>query len=255
MSHHVYPDTTSRDKDWRHAAACREEDPELFFPTGTTGPALLETEQAKAVCRRCPVVDACLQWAMDTGQEAGVWGGLSEDERRAIKRGRARDLTAEAMEKPRPARAQGTDRSFTALRDANTRPTEDGHVLWVGKRAISMLGATRTGRQIAYAADRGHLPDGRVLTECDVPVCVHPQHISDEQERNERALERLATAAQPEPVQYLEPVVAEQPTPAHGCGTPFGARTHEECGEELCDACWSAIADAVNRLNTDRVPA
>ena len=68
--------------DWRHRAVCREEDPELFFPIGNTGPALLQIEEAKAVCRRCPVMDQCLQWALESGQDAGVWGGLSEDERR-----------------------------------------------------------------------------------------------------------------------------------------------------------------------------
>jgi WhiB family transcriptional regulator, redox-sensing transcriptional regulator len=72
--------------DWRHRSACLQEDPELFFPIGNTGPALLQIEEAKAVCRRCPVVDTCLRWALDTGQDAGVWGGLSEDERRALKR-------------------------------------------------------------------------------------------------------------------------------------------------------------------------
>ena len=71
-------------------AACNE-DPELFFPIGNTGPALLQIEEAKAVCRRrCPVMDQCLRWAMDTGQDAGVWGGMSEDERRAMKRRAAR---------------------------------------------------------------------------------------------------------------------------------------------------------------------
>ena len=69
--------------DWRHRAACLDEDPELFFPIGNTGPALQQIEDAKAVCRRCPVVDTCLTWALDTGQDAGVWGGLSEDARRA----------------------------------------------------------------------------------------------------------------------------------------------------------------------------
>ena len=37
--------------DWRHRAACRDEDPELFFPIGNTGPALLQIEEARAVCR------------------------------------------------------------------------------------------------------------------------------------------------------------------------------------------------------------
>src|SRR2546430_13609382 len=72
--------------DWRHRAACRDEDPELFFPIGTSGPALLQVEQAKAVCRRCSATDECLQWALESGQDAGVWGGMSEEERRAVKR-------------------------------------------------------------------------------------------------------------------------------------------------------------------------
>jgi WhiB family redox-sensing transcriptional regulator len=76
--------------DWRHRAACRDEDPELFFPIGNSGPALLQIDEAKAVCRRCTVADNCLRFALDTGQDAGVWGGLSEDERRALKRRAAR---------------------------------------------------------------------------------------------------------------------------------------------------------------------
>ena len=76
--------------DWRLSGVCLEEDPELFFPIGNKGPALLQIEEAKAVCRRCPVMEQCLQWAMETGQEHGVWGGMSEDERRAMKRRAAR---------------------------------------------------------------------------------------------------------------------------------------------------------------------
>ena len=72
--------------DWRHHAACRDEDPELFFPIGNTGPALLQIDEAKRVCRGCLVMEPCLQWALDSGQDSGVWGGLSEDERRALKR-------------------------------------------------------------------------------------------------------------------------------------------------------------------------
>jgi WhiB family redox-sensing transcriptional regulator len=76
--------------DWRHRAVCRDEDPELFFPIGNSGPALLQIAEAKAVCERCPVISECLTWALETGQDAGVWGGLSEDERRSLKRRRAR---------------------------------------------------------------------------------------------------------------------------------------------------------------------
>ncbi|MEV7471643.1 WhiB family transcriptional regulator [Streptomyces kronopolitis] len=77
--------------DWRHNAVCREEDPELFFPVGNTGPALLQIEEAKAVCRRCPAMEQCLKWALESGQNDGVWGGLSEGERRAMKRRSARN--------------------------------------------------------------------------------------------------------------------------------------------------------------------
>ena len=72
--------------DWRDRAACLDEDPELFFPIGNTGPAIAQIEEAKKVCRRCEVVDTCLKWAIESGQDAGVWGGLSEDERRALAR-------------------------------------------------------------------------------------------------------------------------------------------------------------------------
>jgi WhiB family transcriptional regulator, redox-sensing transcriptional regulator len=72
--------------DWRYSALCRDEDPELFFPIGTTGPALMQVDRAKAVCARCPVQRDCLEWALITGQDAGVWGGMSEEERRALKR-------------------------------------------------------------------------------------------------------------------------------------------------------------------------
>lgn len=70
---------------WRHHALCRDTDPELFFPEGTSGPAERQTAEAKAICRHCAVRADCLSWALDTGQDAGVWGGLSEKERRALR--------------------------------------------------------------------------------------------------------------------------------------------------------------------------
>ncbi len=76
--------------DWRNKAACLEEDPELFFPIGTTGRALDQIEEAKAVCQHCPVTQECLEWALDTNQDAGVWGGMSEEQRRTLRRKRGR---------------------------------------------------------------------------------------------------------------------------------------------------------------------
>lgn len=84
--------------DWRHQAACRGLDGELFFPRGDTGPWVIQIEQAKAVCRRCPVMDSCLQWALDTNQISGVWGGASEKERNSMKRYTARQRQKAAKE-------------------------------------------------------------------------------------------------------------------------------------------------------------
>jgi WhiB family redox-sensing transcriptional regulator len=72
--------------DWRALSACRETDPELFFPLSPRGPGLVQTARAKVVCGRCEVLDQCLQFALSTGQEFGVWGGTSEDERRRLVR-------------------------------------------------------------------------------------------------------------------------------------------------------------------------
>jgi len=71
---------------WRNQAACRHTDPELYFPAGSTGAALDQIEAAMAVCRGCPVQDPCLQFALDTNQEDGVWGGRDEKERRRMRR-------------------------------------------------------------------------------------------------------------------------------------------------------------------------
>lgn len=79
--------------DWRHLAACRPErleaeglDENLFFPAGSTGPSLAWIADAKAVCARCPVMERCLEFALENNMTEGVWGGMSEDERRAMKR-------------------------------------------------------------------------------------------------------------------------------------------------------------------------
>jgi len=75
---------------WITDAVCIGEDPELFFPVGSTPPALEQVERAKAICARCPVRPACLEWSLVTCQDAGVWGGLDEEERREIRRARRR---------------------------------------------------------------------------------------------------------------------------------------------------------------------
>lgn len=70
-------------QDWRREAACRNSDVEIFFPATEEGAG-----PAKAVCATCPVRSACLEWALATRQQEGVWGGLSESERRRLRRRR-----------------------------------------------------------------------------------------------------------------------------------------------------------------------
>lgn len=72
--------------DWREQAACRTVDPDLFFPIGTTGAALVQIDAAKRVCEACPSKAACLEFALATNQEAGVWGATSEEERRGLRK-------------------------------------------------------------------------------------------------------------------------------------------------------------------------
>ena len=72
--------------DWRANSSCRDTDPALFFPVGTTGPALEQIAAAKAVCDTCESKDPCLQFALSTNQDSGVWGGTSEEERRKLRR-------------------------------------------------------------------------------------------------------------------------------------------------------------------------
>lgn len=72
--------------EWRSRGACRGVDPELFFPTARSLTVFVQLASAKAVCGRCPVAWECLRYAVVTGQQHGVWGGKSEEERRALRR-------------------------------------------------------------------------------------------------------------------------------------------------------------------------
>jgi WhiB family transcriptional regulator, redox-sensing transcriptional regulator len=72
--------------DWRHRAACLDEDPELFFPVSDVGPGAEQVARAKSVCASCPVRAECLDYAVDNGLEYGIFGGTTERERRNLAR-------------------------------------------------------------------------------------------------------------------------------------------------------------------------
>ena len=73
-----------QDPDWQSKANCLGVDPDLFFPERGAS-----TKEAKGVCRGCVVREDCLEYALANGEKFGIWGGLSERERRRIRRARA----------------------------------------------------------------------------------------------------------------------------------------------------------------------
>jgi WhiB family transcriptional regulator, redox-sensing transcriptional regulator len=76
--------------EWRDQSACREVDPELFFPLTASGPSQFQIAKARAVCATCVVRLQCLNWSLDNDVTHGVWGGLSENERHDLLRARRR---------------------------------------------------------------------------------------------------------------------------------------------------------------------
>jgi WhiB family redox-sensing transcriptional regulator len=72
---------TAEDLGWQDRALCAETDPEAFFPEKGGS-----TREAKKVCRFCEVRAECLEYALENGERYGIWGGLSERERRRISR-------------------------------------------------------------------------------------------------------------------------------------------------------------------------
>lgn len=85
--------------DWRESSSCRDQPLELFFPSGFSVEARDAARTAKGICGSCPVRERCLEFALATLQDHGIWGGLDEEERRVVRRRRralARAATAPA---------------------------------------------------------------------------------------------------------------------------------------------------------------
>lgn len=99
------PPRTDADDDWRARGTCAGSDnPELWFPVGQSGPARAQEAEAKAECQRCDVRETCLKWALDTGESAGAWGGMSESERALTKRRQRRAERLAEAKKPKPVK-------------------------------------------------------------------------------------------------------------------------------------------------------
>lgn len=75
--------------EWWNAAACRNAEPDLFFPISATPASRAVVQRAKRVCASCPVAAQCLNYALHHRQEQGIWGGLTDEERRLLRRRQA----------------------------------------------------------------------------------------------------------------------------------------------------------------------
>lgn len=84
----LLPGPTTDNWDWQLHGCCREEDAELFYhPDGERRRARTQREhRAKTICRACPVLSACREYALTTAEPYGIWGGLGETERQQILR-------------------------------------------------------------------------------------------------------------------------------------------------------------------------
>lgn len=143
-------------REWRSRAACRSEDPELFFPVGDSGPALAQVAQAKAVCARCPVLAPCLEFALVAIPE-GVAGGLTAGERRGL----LRDRRCRAAVSAAPSAAglpAGVDRRVVASLLAGERVAGAS----VGEFALAAVQLYLAGHQTGRIAARLGVSDRRV---------------------------------------------------------------------------------------------
>jgi WhiB family transcriptional regulator, redox-sensing transcriptional regulator len=82
----------AEDRSWQSRANCMGVDPDLFFPERGAS-----TKEAKEVCRGCVVKDECLEFALQNSEKFGIWGGMSERERRRVRRSRAQAARAKEV--------------------------------------------------------------------------------------------------------------------------------------------------------------
>jgi len=207
----------TRPTDWRHQAACRGEDPELFFPKAHTDRWAPQIQQAKTICARCPVAETCLTTALaDEGgahERYGIRGGLTGPERYSLRRRETRGSRNQRGPYKPPA---------YSLADAVARrvtKTDDGHARVDGAKHITYGGRRYTTLQAAFIAAHGRDPVGIVRRGCGDGDCALGEHLSDD-------------------------VIREA---EDRCGTRSGYLRHRARGED-CERCRRANTAADNRL-------
>ena len=189
MTHYTgtVPASSRRKTDWRLAAACRTEDPELFFPTGSEGGWKMVIAEAKRICSGCPVVNDCLRFAINENIQDGIFGGLTEEERRELSKlkGDARAHYIAGARQPI---------TLASVFAEHTLAVADGHMEWLGGKQVCYAGVYYTPRRVAFEIARGEKPFGQVHPSCGRPDCVAPDHMADAYERRLRQLTEQAAA-------------------------------------------------------------
>ncbi|GGQ83464.1 WhiB family transcriptional regulator [Streptomyces flaveolus] len=241
----TYTGGTPRAEDWRDSAACTDQDPELFFPNGTEGGWKTVTHDAKAICARCPVASDCLTFALNENIDYGIFGGLTDNERRKLKRRATTTLTAaDVNEVRRPA----------TLEEAFERNAElygDGHRRWTGPKQLFFAGVYYTPRRTAFLIGYDRPAHGQVHPTCGFAECVQPAHMEDAKGRDarkraaKREAEQQAAAERATERHVAQAAVKREPAK---CGTNSGYGRHLREKTEICAPCRQAHADADARL-------
>jgi hypothetical protein len=207
-----YPQTLEPAGQWLKSAPCKA-DPEAMFPSSSKA----EIENAKSICHYCPVIQKCGQWALDNREQYGVWGGMSEAERRSLlrrtaRRARTKAITPTVTKLPPP-------KTLEEAFNRRAHRTADGHVTWEGAAQMKFQGVVYGALRVAFTLGHGREPEGPVDRTCG-QSCFAAEHLIDETLRNSGAL----------------------------CGTRRGYRWHLRVGEPACGPCRQANTDADNQL-------
>lgn len=220
MSHYTGAVPASRrPTDWRDDAACRDEDPEIFFALDSTAAGRRDIEQAKTICGSCPSQVACLRYALDTNINDGIYGGRTEKERRSKRRQTQPKERRKREPKPPKAPAEPPPTTVEEAYERRARTAAGGHVLWYGAAQLRFQTVKYNPLRLAFEMGHGRTPQGRVERTCG-RKCYAPEHLTDEVIRDAQDL----------------------------CGTTTGYWRHRKKGEPTCAPCRRANADADNRL-------
>jgi hypothetical protein len=174
-------------KQWSKLAACAG-DPERMFPENIEP----RIRDAKAVCADCPVVMACLQDALRTGDnDYGIRGGLKPGERRAVAKlvgDRRDDEQAVAAAVEQVLHPVTATRTLREVFEEQTERTADGHLKWTGSTTFTWRGHSYAPKRTSFFLHRGREPRGivRRTPACPVVECVHPMHLEDNVDRHRR---------------------------------------------------------------------